>query len=125
MKCEYLPSYFIFFFGRYSEINRHPNPRVRAAWDSSSPILTEQIIMGTIRYSKIVPALPPPKRTPRIRMASPMALHSSATVGKKRNITDIGMVICCGRWSRSIAATNSLTVVVAVSYTHLDVYKRQ
>ena len=27
--------------------------------------------MGTIRYSKIAPAFPPPKRTPRIRMASP------------------------------------------------------
>ena len=33
----------------------------------------------------------------------------------KRNITDIGMVICCGRWSRSIAATNSLTVVVVTT----------
>ena len=59
--------------------------------------------MGTIQYSKIAPTFPPPKRTPRIRMASPIALHSSATVGKKRNITDIGMVICCGRWAAGLA----------------------
>ena len=59
-----------------------PRPRVSAAALNSSPILTEQIIMGTMRYSRIEPAFPPPKRTPRIRMASPMALHSSATVGK-------------------------------------------
>ena len=79
-----------------------PRPRVSAAALNSSPILTEQIIMGTMRYSRIEPAFPPPKRTPRIRMASPMALHSSATVGKKRNMTDMGIVICCGRWRRRL-----------------------
>mgnify|MGYP007069431232 CR=1 FL=1 len=45
-----------------------PRPRVSAAALNSSPILTEQIIMGTMRYSRIEPAFPPPKRTPRIRM---------------------------------------------------------
>ena len=48
-------------------------------------------------------------------MAALIEAASSITVGKKRNITDIGMVICCGRWSRSIAATNSLTVVVVTT----------
>ena len=36
-----------------------PRPRVSAAALNSSPILTEQIIMGTMRYSRIEPAVHP------------------------------------------------------------------
>lgn len=51
-----------------------------------------------------------PKRIPRIRMASAMLPYSSPTVGKNRNITDIGIVIFCGMCIRSMEAMNSLTV---------------
>jgi hypothetical protein len=86
-----------------------PKPRVNAAAESSSPILTEQIIMGTRRYSSILVGFP--NVIPLILMASFIAADSSATVGKKRNMTDMGMIICRGTCIRSIEATNSLTVV--------------
>ena len=89
-----------------------PNPLVRAAAFNSSPILTEHMMTGTSLYSSIALALPPPKRIPLIFIASPMALYSSTTVGKNRNITDIGMMICSGKCSFFMEATNSLTVVV-------------
>lgn len=59
-----------------------PRPLVSAAAESSSPILTQETISGTIRYSSSSAGLPPPKRMPRILMASPMAPYSSLTVGK-------------------------------------------
>ena len=89
-----------------------PSPRVSAAAESSSPIFTQDIISGTMRYSSIFAGLPPQKRIPRIRIASAMLPYSSPTVGKNRNITDMGIVIFCGMCMRSIAAMNSLTVVV-------------
>ena len=46
-------------------------------------------------------------------MASRMERYSSSTVGKNLNTTAKGMITFCGRRSRSNAATNSLTVVVA------------
>ena len=69
------------------------------------------MMTGTSLYSSIALALPPPKRIPLIFIASPMALYSSTTVGKNRNITDIGMMICSGKCSFFMEATNSLTVV--------------
>ena len=59
-----------------------PSPRVRAAADSSSPILAIDIIRGTTRYSSIFMGL---RRVvmPRIFMASRIAAYSSLTVGKK------------------------------------------
>ena len=47
----------------------------------------------------------------RIFIAVFIAANSSSTVGKKRNITERGMVICCGMCIRCMAAMNSLTVV--------------
>ena len=41
-----------------------------------------------------------------------VAAYSALTVGKNRNTTDIGITIFCGMCIFSIAATNSLTVVV-------------
>ena len=88
-----------------------PSPRVRAAADSSSPILAIEIIRGTIRYSSIFMGLRKVVM-PRIFIASRMAAYSSLTVGKNRNTTDIGITIFCGMCIFYIAATNSLTVVV-------------
>lgn len=88
-----------------------PSPRVRAAADSSSPILAIDIIRGTTRYSSIFMGLRKVVM-PRIFMASRIAAYSSVTVGKKRNTTDMGITIFSGTCIRSIAATNSLTVVV-------------
>ena len=70
-----------------------PSPRVRAAADSSSPILAMDIIRGTTLYSSIFMGL---RRVviPRIFMASRIAAYSSFTVGKKRNTTDIGITSC-------------------------------
>ena len=53
----------------------------------------------------------PPKRIPRIFMASRIAPYSSPTVGKNRKMTDSGITILSEICIRSIAATNSLTVV--------------
>ena len=50
-----------------------PRPRVKAAAESSSPILTTDTISGTSRYSTIRNGFFPPKRIPRIFIASRMA----------------------------------------------------
>ena len=98
-----------------------PNPLVSAAADRSSPIFTQDTIRGTMRYSSIFDSFPPPKRMPLIRMASPIVPYSSPIVGKKRNITDRGMDSFCGRCIRSIAAINSLTVVVFTRYAPIAI----
>ena len=82
-----------------------PSPRVRAAADSSSPILAIDIIRGTTRYSSIFMGLRKVVM-PRIFMASRIAAYSSVTVGKKRNTTDMGITIFSGTCFRSIDATN-------------------
>ena len=91
-----------------------PSPRVRAAAESSSPIFTMEIIKGISRYSSIFPGCFPPKRMPRIRMASRMTAFSSPMVGKNRKITDSGMTIFSERCIRFMAARKSLTEVEAM-----------
>ena len=51
-----------------------------------------------------------------MRIAALMDANSSATVGKKRNITDNGIVIFSVTCILFIAALNSLTVVVSIRY---------
>ena len=85
--------------------------RVKAAADSSSPIFAIEIISGTTRYSNIFIGLRNVVM-PLIFIASRIAAYSSFTVGKKRNTTDTGMTTFCGTRILSMAATNSLTVVV-------------
>ena len=53
-------------------------------------------------------------RIPRIFIAELIESASSKTVGKKRNITDNGMMILSLTWSFFIAAVNSLTVVDSI-----------
>ena len=87
-----------------------PSPRVRAAADSSSPILAIEIIRGTIRYSSIFRGLRKVVM-PRIFIASRMAAYSSLTVGKNRNTTDCWVSVkqfskndtatACQDWLRS------------------------
>ena len=90
-----------------------PSPRVSDAADRSSPICTAHEMSGTRRYSTsdTGPALPSLRL--RMRMAEPTARASSPRVGKKRNSTDSGMTSHCGACTRSAAAMNSDTVVVA------------
>jgi len=93
-----------------------PKPLVRAAAESSSPILKEHIITGTILNSMNFPTPPLPRRMPRIRMASLIEAVSSFTVGKNLNTTDRGITSAFGICIFSIAAINSLTVVVEIKY---------
>ena len=84
--------------------------------DNSSPIFATHVIIGTIRYSSTFPTLPPPNLIPLIFMAARIEFLSSRMVGKRRNMTHIGIVIASGICSFSIAALNSLTVVVLITY---------
>ena len=54
-------------------------------------------------------------------MASRIALYSSRIVGRKRNITDTGTENFFDICSLSIAATNSLTVVVSTRRQNMDI----
>ena len=91
-----------------------PNPLVKAAADRSFPIVTTDIIRGTIRYSntacgflkKFFPVIP------LIRIAFPIDPASSEIVGKNRNITENGIMNASGICIRCMARTNSLTFVV-------------
>ena len=87
-------------------------PLVSAAAESSSPILTMDIIKGIIRYSNNASGPHLPRRIWRIRIASEIALYSSLIVGKNLKITASGMVSLSEMCIRSIEAMNSLTVVV-------------
>ena len=82
----------------------------------------EHIIIGTKRYSIILEALLPPSLMPRICMALLTAFTSSPTVGKKRNMTDSGMVIIFGMCSLFMPEINSLAVVVVRTYTPISAH---
>ena len=90
-------------------------PRVRAAAERSSPILTTEIIRGIKRYSIRAAGFCQnffvPNWTYRIRMASLMAADSSCMVGIKRNRTESGMVICRPICILPSAVMHSLAVV--------------
>ena len=73
------------------------NPLVSAEAARSFPIETMLVKKGTIRYSSIF-----------------TCPYSSIIVGKKRNNTEKGMDIFFVTCIRSIAATNSLTVVLTI-----------
>lgn len=89
------------------------NPLVSAEAARSFPIETMLVKKGTIRYSSIfIGFLMEP--TSRITIASFTCPYSSIIVGKKRNNTEKGMDIFFVTCIRSIAATNSLTVVLTI-----------
>ena len=75
---------------------------------------------GTIRYSSISIGL---RHEPTFlsRIASRIAEYSSLIVGKNRNITETGTVKLLGICKLSIAATNSLTVVVIIKKLNIDI----
>ena len=50
-------------------------------------------------------------------MARRIDFHSAPIVGKRRNMTESGIVTCCGIWIFSMAEMNSLTDVVAITYS--------
>ena len=95
------------------------NPRVRADVDSSFPIVTNPVRRGTILYSNISIGLRQLKS--RRRIASRIALYSSRIVGINRNITATGTEFFRHICSLSIAATNSLTVVVNIKRQNMDI----
>lgn len=97
---------FVLFTGAFS-------PLVRAEADKSFPIETMLVKKGTILYSNIFIGLRIDP-TSRIIIASRICPYSSTIVGKKRNNTESGIDIFLVTCIRSIAATNSLTVVLTI-----------
>jgi hypothetical protein len=92
------------------------NPRVMAAAESSSPIIEQEAISGTMLYSTASVAFFDPISIPRIRIASLIDFASSATVGKNLKITLIGIVSLSDTCIRCIAAKNSDTLVDLTIY---------
>lgn len=99
----------------FADIGRRtspPRPRDSAC---RRQFLTDLDTAGHQRHKTILqhfPAFLPPICIPRIFMAALIEAASSITVGKKRNMTDSGIMIFSLRRIRSMAAVNSLTVVV-------------
>ena len=101
------------FFGESS-------PRESADAERSLPIFKIAVISGTSLYSRkscgeLVPLIP------RIFIASRIYPYSSLIAGKNLNITDTGTEIAFGIFILSIAAVNSLTVVVSRINTNIDI----
>lgn len=97
---------FVLFTGAF-------NPLVRAEADKSFPIEIILVKKGTILYSNIFMGLRIDP-TSRIIIASLTYPYSSTIVGKNRNNTESGIDIFLVTCIRSIAATNSLTVVLTI-----------
>ena len=96
------------------------SPLVKADADNSLPMESSPVNKGTIRYSSISIGL---RHEPTFlsRIASRIAEYSSLIVGKNRNITETGIVKLLGICKLSIAATNSLTVVVNIKKLNIDI----
>ena len=89
-----------------------PSPLVSAEQERSSPAFTVEIISGTTLYSSMSMGLL--GVIPLIFIAALIAPASSLTVGKKRKITDNGIVILSVMCIFFIEPINSLTEVVVM-----------